>query len=764
MLSLESVPSSQTPSPLRAFLAGGPSPPDIFADLATQLERFGAPRRIPKQDPPSPTFFPDSMELADLILDEGVMLRRRDPESLQDGESPFVKRDLHSPEKETAAAKLHGAGLGRQLRSREVGTLSMKVELSPTKPNVKVELSPTKPRTRDLNIEQDKGAANRRNLRRLKAENSPFKPTTPMRFTELIPPRRPIRGNPVASIPLAQPSSPTMNPIDMPSNLLGSGDQASYPTSPLVETQPVDPVQDITDTEESDVEGSNPLAPLTEPQPVNPVEDITDTEESDVENPNPVIPLVAMPPPVPIDDGHEHAPRMVPCICGCDGSGMRAMARRHVSPRLGIAMGDVPAVGLQIANVGNQDAVGREGNEDDPVEAEDGGAQNADANTPPDQEDKANAFADEEKPTVKREVADTLKRKSDDGPDPDTVSNNSVKKSKGSALSIELKASSIRRERKKERLKGKKRRNIDPLYVPLSRSCVYEWGFDVEDEDEDGEAGEEREEDVVEEDEEEEDEDEDEEDEEDKEDKEEEDEDEEEEEEEWGDEGEENHDEEDGQHCRQNVAIKEYDPAALPMHTETGNTVEGYPHYKLTKPKRMLTLPLALRRKVWAHLATVIERDINTIRAAYPLDYDVTMYGRVVKLELDEDGVDEGDVMRGADMLRRQEDTRDATYIRYDCEVDRAANRRRHGEDMQMRTFFGQLKCVLVIDLPAAPALDREMTTSPNGKFVHIGNSVIFPNNHSVACPTTTTTTTSTTSEPTPYTPPNDVFNCKEDE
>ncbi|PPQ78920.1 hypothetical protein CVT24_012419, partial [Panaeolus cyanescens] len=42
----------------------------------------------------------------------------------------------------------------------------------------------------------------------------------------------------------------------------------------------------------------------------------------------------------------------------------------------------------------------------------------------------------------------------------------------------------VRRKRKRQRLKGKKRRNIDPLYVPLSRSCVYEHGFDIEEEDE----------------------------------------------------------------------------------------------------------------------------------------------------------------------------------------------------------------------------------------------------------------------------------------
>ncbi|PPR05927.1 hypothetical protein CVT24_006665, partial [Panaeolus cyanescens] len=143
-----------------------------------------------------------------------------------------------------------------------------------------------------------------------------------------------------------------------------------------------------------------------------------------------------------------------------------------------------------------------------------------------------------------------------------------------------------------------------------------------------------------------------------------------------------------------------------PPKSETGFKPMEYPHYKLTSPKHEIFATDTLRRKIWAHLATVFKKSVGTIRESFPLEDKIQKYGRIVKLELDGDDVDEGDVMLGADMHTGMEDSRDATYVRYDCEIDLAAHRPRDDEVMDMQTFYGRLKYVLVVDLPPAPALN----------------------------------------------------------
>ncbi|PPQ84403.1 hypothetical protein CVT24_009855 [Panaeolus cyanescens] len=85
-------------------------------------------------------------------------------------------------------------------------------------------------------------------------------------------------------------------------------------------------------------------------------------------------------------------------------------------------------------------------------------------------------------------------------------------------------------------------------------------------------------------------------------------------------------------------------------------------YYKLTTPKHEIFATDGLRRKIWAHLGTVFKKSVGTIRNPFPLEDKLQKYGRIIKLELDGDDVDEGDVM-GADMLTGMEDSRDATYV-----------------------------------------------------------------------------------------------------
>ncbi|PPQ78921.1 hypothetical protein CVT24_012420 [Panaeolus cyanescens] len=444
----ERVPSSETPSPLRAFLEGGPSPPDIFASLASQLRPFIEAERaqLESKHPsphPSPLFFPDSMELADLILDEGVMLKRRDPESLQDGESPFVKRDLRSgdrdlkAEQEAQATKLKT--LGRKLRSHDKGT------------PVKLESSPTKPKIRDLKIEQDAGPANRRVLGRMKIEYSPSKPSTPARMTALAPPQRPMRTNQAALMPFPNAWSPTVGTQVAVNLSVIQNDPPSLPASPLIETQPADS------------------------------DDITDTEESDVEDAKPAVPGA-----VSVRPGSDRARHAFPCHCGCGQDGGHVRVGHEEGPPPVNAIGnridradaegagdagwegngggevaDVQVAvderhgggGLADGDVAVDDAAEVEGHgvgvRDDAAgdagEVEDHGVGVCDdpAGDAGDRDAPLNGLGedDEKKPNIKKEAVEALKRKKDDDPDSDSGSNVAVKKSKGSAFSIKLKAS-----------------------------------------------------------------------------------------------------------------------------------------------------------------------------------------------------------------------------------------------------------------------------------------------------------------------------------
>ena len=52
------------------------------------------------------------------------------------------------------------------------------------------------------------------------------------------------------------------------------------------------------------------------------------------------------------------------------------------------------------------------------------------------------------------------------------------------------------------------------------------------------------------------------------------------------------------------------------------------------------------------------------------------------------------------------------TLLQYTLYVDRYARHRRKTPNFKEKTFFGQLKCILVLELPAAPRLDLVRPTT----------------------------------------------------
>jgi hypothetical protein len=77
----------------------------------------------------------------------------------------------------------------------------------------------------------------------------------------------------------------------------------------------------------------------------------------------------------------------------------------------------------------------------------------------------------------------------------------------------------------------------------------------------------------------------------------------------------------------------------------------------LSNPRRKELLPLPMRNKVWACLATRFSVQKKDVRAVIKLDEPIIQYGRVTRLE-------GGDCMIGCDLVKQREDTRDASFIR----------------------------------------------------------------------------------------------------
>jgi len=77
----------------------------------------------------------------------------------------------------------------------------------------------------------------------------------------------------------------------------------------------------------------------------------------------------------------------------------------------------------------------------------------------------------------------------------------------------------------------------------------------------------------------------------------------------------------------------------------------------LSAPTRFEILPLAIRNKVLACLATRFGVQKSAIQSVIKLDRPIAQYGRVSRLE-------GGDLMIGRHFVKQTEDSRDASFVR----------------------------------------------------------------------------------------------------
>ncbi|KAI0819220.1 hypothetical protein BC628DRAFT_1333506 [Trametes gibbosa] len=101
-----------------------------------------------------------------------------------------------------------------------------------------------------------------------------------------------------------------------------------------------------------------------------------------------------------------------------------------------------------------------------------------------------------------------------------------------------------------------------------------------------------------------------------------------------------------------------------------------------------------LTDKIVSALCTRYTATPAAIRAALPRE--VQQWGKLRILN-------DGDTIRAAELLAEAEDGRDASFVRYELLVDKNARYRQRPVILEQKTFYGQLRNILVIDLGPIP-------------------------------------------------------------
>ncbi|KIM59027.1 hypothetical protein SCLCIDRAFT_27607 [Scleroderma citrinum Foug A] len=117
-----------------------------------------------------------------------------------------------------------------------------------------------------------------------------------------------------------------------------------------------------------------------------------------------------------------------------------------------------------------------------------------------------------------------------------------------------------------------------------------------------------------------------------------------------------------------------------------------YPTCVLLPPRATTSPEPSLLKKVIAALATRYDTPAANVHHVCSAQ-SVQTWGKVCRL-------DGGDTMHAAGVIKPTQDSRDATYVRYESLVDKYARQKRRQPEYEMKTFYGQLQHLFVISLP----------------------------------------------------------------
>ncbi|KAH9922140.1 hypothetical protein B0H21DRAFT_841828 [Amylocystis lapponica] len=145
--------------------------------------------------------------------------------------------------------------------------------------------------------------------------------------------------------------------------------------------------------------------------------------------------------------------------------------------------------------------------------------------------------------------------------------------------------------------------------------------------------------------------------------------------------------------------------ALTPHHAGVARlTVPEYPTCALLAPRRVEEIvDHPLREKIVGALATRFDTTAATVRHILPQVLEC--WGRVQILP-------DGDTIRASEFTKTRDDSRDATYVRYETLVDINASYARRQVVLQKRTFYGQLQHLVVLRLTPFPHLGIEEPTT----------------------------------------------------
>ncbi|KAG1790483.1 uncharacterized protein HD556DRAFT_1192531, partial [Suillus plorans] len=135
-------------------------------------------------------------------------------------------------------------------------------------------------------------------------------------------------------------------------------------------------------------------------------------------------------------------------------------------------------------------------------------------------------------------------------------------------------------------------------------------------------------------------------------------------------------------------------------------THESYPTCVLLPPRQKGpdAIDDSLYSKIIKALATWLDTTPTVLKRVVFHNH-MEQWGKVRRLE-------GGDTMICARLVKKQVDSRDATFVRYESLVDRNTRQRNMPSIFEKQTFYGQLQHLFVVNVPANPTihLDAPLT------------------------------------------------------
>ncbi|KAI0659147.1 hypothetical protein C8Q70DRAFT_1045373 [Cubamyces menziesii] len=141
----------------------------------------------------------------------------------------------------------------------------------------------------------------------------------------------------------------------------------------------------------------------------------------------------------------------------------------------------------------------------------------------------------------------------------------------------------------------------------------------------------------------------------------------------------------------------------------------------LMPPHQKVVVEKGLRDKIIGALATRFDIRVPTVRSHIPQQLD--QWGKVRILN-------EGDTAHAAALVRRTEDHRDRTFVRYEVFVDKHARNRKRKPEYELQTFFGRLERIFSIRIEADAALRALHLDAPTTIFLAAIKSCAIQSSH----------------------------------